>query len=80
MTANNEPSEQEPGIFSAPIFGGLIRAVFQGGDAKIYAILLAIVVLWVLVVATFGYAAFIITMLASVLGMFVTLIVITLGS
>lgn len=80
MFVSTEPSQAEGGIFAAPIFGPILRAVFQGGQSRVYALLLAIIVLWVVAIATFGYGAFIIPLLAAVLGMFVIMFVITLGS
>ncbi|MGV8937209.1 MAG: hypothetical protein ACOH2J_08815 [Allorhizobium sp.] len=66
-------------VYHVPVFGWMLKeAVFGSTTAKILFIVNCVLI-WLLAIAFFGYPALILPALAGVFGMFVVLILITMG-
>lgn len=66
-------------VFGIPLLGRMLREVVYGDADNIYYFLFSVFALWFLAVLTWGWAAFIMPFMAIVPGMFVVLIMITMG-
>jgi hypothetical protein len=66
-------------LYAVPVLGWMLKDVVHGDRANIWWFVVALVSLWIMAIMTFGYAAFILPVLAAVPTAFVLLILITRG-
>jgi hypothetical protein len=69
----------ERALYAVPVLGWMLKDVVHGDRANIWWFIVALVSLWIMAILTFGYAAFILPVLAAVPVAFVLLILITRG-
>ncbi|MFN3721211.1 MAG: hypothetical protein ACK4UW_20140 [Rhizobium rhizophilum] len=66
-------------IYRVPLFGWMLKDAMQGPTTAKVLFVVNLLMVWLLAILTFGYAAIIIPALAAVPAMFVVLILITKG-
>ncbi|MBX9468836.1 MAG: hypothetical protein KL839_13745 [Rhizobium sp.] len=66
-------------IYRVPLFGWMLKEAMQGPTTAKVLFVVNLLMVWLLVILTFGYPAIIIPALAAVPAMFVVLILITKG-
>lgn len=66
-------------IYHVPVFGWMLKEAALGSTTAKILFIVNCLLIWLLAIAFFGYPAIILPALAGVLGMFVVLILITMG-